>query len=515
TTNAVDELLKGVVNNEGIIEANSLDGVTGFVELFAHGGEAKISGAIRAKEGFVETSGKDFTFNDAKIEAGEWLIDPVNVTIDDGLATAIENQLGSGDVTIETDQSDYSDVDTSNNESGSEGNIYVNSDITWTSGNILLLGAHNDIFINATIDGSAGNAKLILGYGQSEATTNNTSNYYIGKNGKINLAEGENFYTVLGIDGGLKEWTVITTKEDLQAINTDSASLANNYVLGGDIDLSSVSNWTAIGDSTTKFSGNFDGLGHVVSNLSISTTSQSQGLFGFTSSTSKISNIGLENINYLGTGQIGGLVGQNDGIIKNAYVTGSIVGASSVGGLTGTNTGTISQSYSNVSISTRENYLGRQMGGLVGHNFSTIKNSYSLGSVSGYEHIGGLVGNSFGTIKNSYATGKVTATTDFVGGLIGNNRGNISYAYYDKTLSQGMPDEMFFGKTTAELQDINTFKNDYSNWDIVEDSTLKKGTPVLSWQVGKDGDTKPIWLIGTKVTSKPIIDKPATETPNK
>ncbi|RXJ97818.1 hypothetical protein CRV02_14250, partial [Arcobacter sp. CECT 8989] len=42
-----------------------------------------------------------------------------------------------------------------------------------------------------------------------------------------------------------------------------------------------------------------------------------------------------------------------------------------------------------------------------------------------------------------------------------------------------------------------------------------KGTPVLSWQVGKDGDTKPIWLIGTKVTSKPIIDKPATETPNK
>ncbi|WP_164970338.1 GLUG motif-containing protein, partial [Halarcobacter ebronensis] len=129
--------------------------------------------------------------------------------------------------------------------------------------------------------------------------------------------------------------------------------------------------------------------------------------------------------------------------------------------------------------------------------------------------IGGLVGNSFGTIKNSYATGKVTATTDFVGGLIGNNRGNISYAYYDKTLSQGMPDEMFFGKTTAELQDINTFKNDYSNWDIVEDSTLKKGTPVLSCQDGKDGDTKPIWLIGTKVTSKPIIDKPATETPNK
>ncbi|MGD9555351.1 MAG: filamentous hemagglutinin N-terminal domain-containing protein, partial [Arcobacteraceae bacterium] len=34
TTNAVNELLKGVVNNTGVIEANSLDGLTGHVELF-------------------------------------------------------------------------------------------------------------------------------------------------------------------------------------------------------------------------------------------------------------------------------------------------------------------------------------------------------------------------------------------------------------------------------------------------------------------------------------------------
>jgi len=103
TTNAVDELLKGVVNNTGIIEANSLDGITGHVELFAHGGEAKIGGTITALDGFVETSGKEFTFNDATIKAGEWLIDPVNVTIDEGLATAIEGQLENGRATITTD----------------------------------------------------------------------------------------------------------------------------------------------------------------------------------------------------------------------------------------------------------------------------------------------------------------------------------------------------------------------------------------------------------------------------
>jgi filamentous hemagglutinin family protein len=43
TTNAVDEILKGVVNNTGLIEANSLDDISGEVILFAHGGTANVS----------------------------------------------------------------------------------------------------------------------------------------------------------------------------------------------------------------------------------------------------------------------------------------------------------------------------------------------------------------------------------------------------------------------------------------------------------------------------------------
>ncbi|MGB0990172.1 MAG: hypothetical protein ACPGUI_05015, partial [Halarcobacter sp.] len=69
---------------------------------------------------------------------------------------------------------------------------------------------------------------------------------------------------------------------------------------------------------------------------------------------------------------------------------------------------------------------------------------------------------------------------------------------------------------TAQLQDINTFKDVSENeWSIVEDSTLEKGTPILAWQVGKNGEEKPVWLIGTKVTSKPTTETPAIETPNK
>ena len=190
TTNAVDELLKGVVNNEGIIEANSFEGVTGYVELFAHGGEAKIGGSIEAIDGFVETSGKEFTFNDAKIEAGEWLIDPVNVTIDDSLATAIETALGTGDVTIETDTPDYSDVDTSSGESAGDGNIYVNSEITWDS-YILTLNAGNNIYINENLI-ATGTGALALYYGQS--TANGTgSSYTVADDVDILISLAESF----------------------------------------------------------------------------------------------------------------------------------------------------------------------------------------------------------------------------------------------------------------------------------------------------------------------------------
>ena len=55
TTNAKDELLKGVVNHSGIIEASSIDELTqSEVILFAHGGTANIDGTINAKGGLLK-----------------------------------------------------------------------------------------------------------------------------------------------------------------------------------------------------------------------------------------------------------------------------------------------------------------------------------------------------------------------------------------------------------------------------------------------------------------------------
>ncbi|PUE65077.1 two-partner secretion domain-containing protein [Arcobacter caeni] len=168
TTNAVNELLKGVVNNIGILEASSLDGVTGKIEVFAHGGTAEIGGIIKAENGFVETSGKNFNFLGADIKAGKWLIDPVNIIIDTTLAGAIQTALGSGNVIISTDSGNT--PDTSSGESGADGNINVNSAISWSSDNTLTLSAYNDININENIThtGTSTGGVIFL-YGQGSA----------------------------------------------------------------------------------------------------------------------------------------------------------------------------------------------------------------------------------------------------------------------------------------------------------------------------------------------------------
>ena len=171
TTNAADELLKGVVNNEGITEAKTVDDVLGEdtaeesenkegrIEIFAHGGTANVGGKLTTGEGegFIETSGRYFNISeDAEIISGRWLIDPVNVTIGTTLANKIGVALESADVTITTEGNNT--PDTSNGENLGSGDIIINADILKSSGNSTKLNfaAHRDIILepSAIIQGS-------------------------------------------------------------------------------------------------------------------------------------------------------------------------------------------------------------------------------------------------------------------------------------------------------------------------------------------------------------------------
>ncbi|WNL29919.1 GLUG motif-containing protein [Aliarcobacter cryaerophilus] len=449
TTNAKDELLKGVVNNSGIIEANSLDELTqSEVILFAHGGTANISGEIKAKGGFVETSGKDLNVkNEAKITAKKWLLDPVNVTID--------NQNGAiGSETVGASVIETSLNNNTNIEIQADNNINVNQNITWSTAQELTLNAGNNIYINKEITATNNAGKLALKYGQI-SVNGGSSDYYV--NAKVNLKAGQNFSTQKGSDlANKKNYTVITslgsagstTGADLQGIN---GNISANYVLGSDINASATSSWNG-GEGFNPlgfgnyFERTFDGLGHTISDLYISRASTNfVGLFSYTEK-AVIKNIGLENININGNYSVGGLVGyQNSGKIENSYASGTVSGDNHVGGLVGFNSGTISNSYASGTVSSKSDNVG----GLVGFNFGTISNSYASGTVSGNSQVGGLVGLNYATITNSY---------------------------YDRETNTNSMDDSSYGKTKAEI--LSSFSN-VSGWGTTGGGASASGYEIL------------------------------------
>ena len=98
--------------------------------------------------------------------------------------------------------------------------------------------------------------------------------------------------------------------------------LNKNYILVSGIDASYTAEWNSgagfnpIGDntsSTDRFNGIFDGGGFALSNLTVNREDANYtGLFGYTSSTSTIKDITLENVNITGDNYVGGLVDRND-----------------------------------------------------------------------------------------------------------------------------------------------------------------------------------------------------------
>jgi filamentous hemagglutinin family protein len=170
TSQAAATLASSVINNTGLIEANALStGEKGSVILFAHGGTMNLGGSVQAEGGFVETSGKNFAVQPgASVVADNWLIDPVNVTIDSTLAGTIHTALGTGNVTITTDGSNT--PDTASGEAAGAGNITVNAPISWSTNRTLTLSAANNIAVNADLTHTGTSAGgIIFLYGQGAA----------------------------------------------------------------------------------------------------------------------------------------------------------------------------------------------------------------------------------------------------------------------------------------------------------------------------------------------------------
>ena len=237
---------------------------------------------------------------------------------------------------------------------------------------------------------------------------------------------------VLVTGGGNTPYTAILTAQQLQAINNN---LTGDYVLGNSIDASGLTNFSPIGETTT-FTGDFNGLGYTIANLTIDDTSDTYvGLFGQIGVGGTVENLGLTGDNVTGSAEgadVGGLAGSNSGMIENAYATGTVIGgadSADVGGLAGFNEGMIETAYATGTVT--GNY---DVGGLVAANDGTIEDAYATGAVTGgaASYVGGLVGYNLtdSTIEDAYATGAVTGgAASYVGGLVGLADGTITYSY--------------------------------------------------------------------------------------
>ena len=121
--------------------------------------------------------------------------------------------------------------------------------------------------------------------------------------------------------------------EGLQAwAEAAKSNPALNCTLAEDIDLTGF-NWTPIGDNNNKYTGTFDGGDHTITGLTVTTSDQYAGLFGYLSGTVK--DVTLKDV------YAGGVVGNNGGFstLQACYAWGSVTGSGSVyvGGVTGSN----------------------------------------------------------------------------------------------------------------------------------------------------------------------------------
>ena len=254
--------------------------------------------------------------------------------------------------------------------------------------------------------------------------------------------DGQGNYTVTSAEG-LKNIAKLVNEEGKTDIDI---TLTGNITLTGD--------WTPIGTSISNaYKGTFNGGGHTITGLTVTTSDQYAGLFGYIGSGGTVKDVTLEGVQIATThsvGDAGGVAGWSYGNIENCSVSGSVScsGSHSIaGGVVGYQSGGF---LTGCSSSATVN-AGGVAGGVAGltDRGATLTACYATGDVTiessgtGSYFAGGVVGNngSSSTLKACYAWGNVTGSgsgTVYVGGVTGSNDlGNLTACYHAKGTVSG------------------------------------------------------------------------------
>ena len=224
-----------------------------------------------------------------------------------------------------------------------------------------------------------------------------------------------------------------------------------NITLDTDIDLTG-KNWTPIGTSfSNKYTGTFDGGGHTIKGLTVTTNDQFVGLFGSIGNAGTVKNVMMEGVQITknhSSGFAGGVAGYSDGTIENCSVSGSVSGTVYVGGVVGVQIGgSITGCSSSATVKGMVD-----VGGVAGQTNSsaTLTACYATGNViiemDPKKNIAGgsLVGmNAGSSLLACYATGNVTSTGSstgnvYIGGFLGENYATVTACYWKNNHEQGI-----------------------------------------------------------------------------
>ena len=264
-------------------------------------------------------------------------------------------------------------------------------------------------------------------------------NITLDKDKGYTVSEDGNTYEVYNAEG-LKNIAELVNEEWKLDINI---TLTNN------IDLTGI-DWTPIGiDYNHQYTGTFDGGGHTITGLTVTTSDQYAGLFGYIGSGGTVKNVVLEDVQITSdnsSGSVGGVAGNSWGTIENCSVSGSVSGTTFAGGVVGSQWGG-SITGCNSSATVKGVIF---VGGIAGETNSgaSLTGCYATGDVTvendgtNNSHAGGVVGyNGGGTLTACYATGSVTGSgsgTIYVGGVTGsNNLGILTACYHAKGTVSG------------------------------------------------------------------------------
>ena len=250
--------------------------------------------------------------------------------------------------------------------------------------------------------------------------------------------ESNGSYTVYNADG------LMNVAELVNGGKTDI-----NITLDKNIDLTG-KDWTPIGTSfDNSYTGTFDGGGHTITGLTITTKDQFVGLFGYLNRAGTVKNVVMEGIQITSNhmfGNTGGVAGFSWGTIENCSVSGSVSGTKCVGGVVGAQkAGSITGCSSSATVKGTVD-----VGGVAGEKWGSMTACYATGNVtleidspknlSG----GGLVGfNGGSSVLACYATGNVTSTGSstgkvHIGGFLGNNYTTVTACYWKNNHEQGI-----------------------------------------------------------------------------